>query len=191
MNVRSRWVTFAAVGAAFVVGLTGPADAHVVGKLANRIDGSSIQKHSMPGNRIVSNSVTGKQVAESTLGHVPYATKAGTAAKLRPLAWHDLTLANGWSALLGDRAPGYAVDAEGIVHLRGAMCCGTAIQAFTLPAKARPGKVAYLLAFSQGAYAAELAIQPTGAAYIYSGGGAPPTSSTSLTSLEGVTFDAS
>ena len=71
--------------------------------------------------------MTGKQIAESTLGHVPFATKAGTAAKLRPLAWHGLSLANSWSALVGDRAPAYAVDAEGIVHLRGALCCGEGV----------------------------------------------------------------
>ena len=175
MNVRSRWRTFAAVAAGLVVGLAAPAGAHVVRELAHRIDGSSIKKDSLPGNRIVSNSVTGKQIAESTLGHVPYATKAGTAAKLPPLVWHNLTLANGWSHVLGDRTPAYAVDAERIVHLRGAMCCGTTTRAFTLPASARPGKTAYLLVFSQGAYAAELAVLPTGKAYVNPGGGAPRT----------------
>ena len=191
MNVRSRSRTFAAVAAALVVGLAAPAGAHVVRQLAHRIDGSTIKKDSMPGNRIVSNSVTGKQIVESTLGHVPYATKAGTAAKLPPLVWHNLKLANGWSIVLGDRIPAYAVDAMGIVHLRGAMCCGTTAQAFSLPASARPGKTAYLLVFSQGAYAAELVVLPTGKAYVYSGGGAPANSTTSLTSLEGVTFAAS
>jgi hypothetical protein len=188
MNVRSRWGTFAAVGAAFVVGLTAPAGAHAVRGLAPQIDGSSIKKDSMPGNRIVSNSVTGTQIAESTLGHVPYANKAGTAAKLSPLVWHKLTLAGGWSVISNDGAPAYAVDAQGIVHLRGAICCGTGTQAFSLPAGARPSKIAYLLVFSQGAYAAELAVLPTGKAYLYPGAGAPSTSTTSLTSLDGVTF---
>ena len=188
MNVRSRWGTFAAVGAAFVVGLTAPAGAHAVRALAQQIDGSSIKKDSMPGNRIVSDSVTGKQIAESTLGHVPFATKAGTAAKLSPLAWHKLTLGNGWSAISGDRPPAYAVDAQGIVHLRGAICCGTSSEALSLPASARPDKNAYLLVYSQGGYAAELAVLPSGKAYVYSGGGAPTTSTTGLTSLEGVTF---
>jgi hypothetical protein len=102
--------------------------------------------------------------------------------------WHNLTLANGWLAPIGDRTPAYAVDAQGIVHLQGAMCCGTAIQAFTLPTSARPGKKVYLLVFSQGPYAAELAVLPTGKAYVYPGGGAPTNSTTTLTSLEGVTF---
>lgn len=192
MNVRSRWGTLAAVGAAFVVGLTAPAGAHAVRHLVQQIDGASIKKDSMPGNRIVTNTVTGTQVAESTLGHVPYATKAGTAAKLPTLVWHTLTLINDWSAVIGDRTPAYAIDAEGIVHLRGAMCCGaTATQAFSLPASARPGKNAFLLAFSQGAYAAELAVLSSGKVYVYNGGGAPANSTASLTSLEGVTFAAS
>jgi hypothetical protein len=191
MNIRSRWGTLAAVGAAFVVGLAAPAGAHVVQDLAHKIDGSSIKKDSMPGNRIESNSVTGKQIAESELGHVPYATKAGTAANLPPLEWHHLTLVNDWLHPLGDRTPEYAIDAQGIVHLQGAMCCGTASHAFTLPANARSDKNVYLVALASGAYAAQLVVQPSGQVLVQSGGGAPSNSTTNLTSLDGVTFAAS
>jgi hypothetical protein len=191
MNVRSRWGTLVAVGAAFAVGLSAPAGADAVRALAHKIDGASIKKDSMPGNRITSNSVTGKQIDESSLGHVPYATKAGTAAKLPPLEWHHLTLEHGWTAVLGDRTPKYAVDAEGIVHLQGAICCGSTSEAFTLPPSARPDENMYLMALASGAYVAQLAVQPSGKVFVQSGGGAPSTSTTSLTSLEGVTFAAS
>jgi hypothetical protein len=109
----------------------------------------------------------------------------------RTLSGNRLRLNTVTGAEIADRTPAYAVDAQGIVHLRGAMCCGTTNQAFSLPTSARPGKTAYLLAFSQGAYAAELVVLPTGEAHVFPGGGAPPTSTTSLTSLEGVTFAAS
>jgi hypothetical protein len=181
MNVRSRWGTLAAVGAAFAVGLSAPAGADAVRALAHKIDGASIKKDSM----------TGKQIDESTLGHVPYATKAGTAAKLPPLEWHHLTLEHGWTAVLGDRTPKYAVDAEGIVHLQGAICCGSTSEAFTLPPSARPDENMYLMALASGAYVAQLAVQPSGKVFVQAGGGAPSTSTTSLTSLEGVTFAAS
>lgn len=43
---------------------------------AGRIDGTAIKVKSIPGNRLKSNSVTGKQVKESTLGQVPVAGEA-------------------------------------------------------------------------------------------------------------------
>jgi hypothetical protein len=46
---------------------------------ASKINGKTIKKASMPGNRLKPNTVTGKQVAEGTLGTVPLATSAGSA----------------------------------------------------------------------------------------------------------------
>ncbi len=56
-----------------VVGLAIPAAAHEARTLIN---GKSIAVHSIPGNRLKLNAVTGKQVKESTLGAVPRATNA-------------------------------------------------------------------------------------------------------------------
>ncbi|HZC72761.1 MAG TPA: hypothetical protein VE442_18835 [Jatrophihabitans sp.] len=169
---------------ALVVAMCGTATAAIVAHSGDAL----VLKRTLSGNRLRLNTVTGAEIAESKLGTVP---KANLANHVPALVWHNLTLANGWSVVIGDRTPAYAVDAQGIVHLRGAMCCGTTNQAFSLPTSARPGKTAYLLAFSQGAYAAELVVLPTGEAHVFPGGGAPPTSTTSLTSLEGVTFAAS
>lgn len=46
---------------------------------AGKIDGSSIKKRSIPGNRLEPNALTGKQVDESTLKKVPRAAVADTA----------------------------------------------------------------------------------------------------------------
>jgi hypothetical protein len=60
------------------------------------INGRSIAVQSIPGNRLMVNSLTGRQIKESTLGTVPTATLAATASKLPPLKWHPVTLENGW-----------------------------------------------------------------------------------------------
>src|SRR5215469_65615 len=67
---------------ALVVAMTGSA---LAGPLQNLIDGSSIKKHSIPGNRIIDHALTGQQIDVSKLGTVPHATSAanaGNAAKL-------------------------------------------------------------------------------------------------------------
>jgi hypothetical protein len=76
-----------------VVGLAVPAAAREAGHLIN---GRSIAVQSIPGNRLMVNSLTGRQIKESTLGTVPTATLAATASKLPPLKWHPVTLENGW-----------------------------------------------------------------------------------------------
>lgn len=48
---------------------------------AGKISGKSIKVKSLPGNRLKPNSVTGKQVKESSLGQVPLATTANTASR--------------------------------------------------------------------------------------------------------------
>jgi len=44
---------------------------------ASKINGKSVKKNSLPGNRIKTDSLTNKQIKESTLGTVPSATTAG------------------------------------------------------------------------------------------------------------------
>jgi hypothetical protein len=46
---------------------------------ASKISGKTIKKGSEPGNRLKNDSVTGKQVSESTLGTVPSASSAASA----------------------------------------------------------------------------------------------------------------
>jgi hypothetical protein len=107
MNTRtlSPAITVVMVAAvALVVGLAAPATAH---QLVHKINGSDIK----------ANTVTGKQIKESTLAAVP------EAKTLPKLAWHSLALESGWSMSTSgfQRPPAYAVDAQGIIHFRGAI----------------------------------------------------------------------
>jgi hypothetical protein len=114
-----------------VVGLAVPAAAHEAGSLIN---GKSIAIQSLPGNRLKVNTVTGRQVKESTLGTVP---RAKVANSLPPLKWHRITtFLNGWGPYPDDLPlPGYALDVQGLVHLRGYISGGAVGEtAFTLPA---------------------------------------------------------
>lgn len=73
-RIRSR-ITFSNLTAviALFVALGGSVYA------ANRLNGKRIKKASMPANRIVPNTVTGRQVRESALGQVPRAGQASSA----------------------------------------------------------------------------------------------------------------
>ncbi|HZC71739.1 MAG TPA: hypothetical protein VE442_13690 [Jatrophihabitans sp.] len=90
-----------------------------------------ITKRTLSGNRLRLNTVTGTEVAN--------------------LTWHNLTLtndwANFWTPVGSPRRPGYAIDAQGIVHLRGAIAqpVGPGFHDFAvLPKAARPAVQIYL-----------------------------------------------
>ena len=81
-----------------------------------------IAKRTVSGNRLRLNTVTGKEVVN--------------------LVWHPLNLTNGWENYNGTkRAPAWALDAQGIVHLRGAVDQGSVpgLMVFArLPLSVRP-----------------------------------------------------
>jgi hypothetical protein len=168
-----------------VVGLALPAAAHEASSLIN---GKSIAVRSLPGDRLKNNTLTGKQIKESTLGTVP------KAKHLPALVWHRLTLKNGWVsgsiATPGYRAPAYAVDAQGLVHFRGTMAGGNAgTVAFTLPKALRPKKGLFISSpmLASGAKEALLTITATGA--MPGPGDASSTDVTDLSILEGIVYD--
>lgn len=135
-----------------IVGLAVPAAAQEAGRLIN---GRSIAVHSIPGDRLKANTVTGKQINEGTLGVVRRAT---IAAKLQPLKWHPIThfvAGDGWeNAGNGLPRAAYAVDGQGFVHLRGALknANGTVYddEAFTLPPSVLSSSVRVNLPFAAG-----------------------------------------
>ena len=139
-------------GGGLVVGLAAPAAAH---EAAGLINGKSIAVHSIPGDRLKANTLTGKQIDEASLGPVRRAT---TATKLPPLKWHLIThfvAGDGWeNAGKGLLPAAYAVDGEGYVHLRGALknTNGTVYdsEAFTLPASVLSPSVSVNLPFADG-----------------------------------------
>jgi hypothetical protein len=127
--------------AGLVVGLALPAAARETSHLIN---GSSINAHTISGSKLENNTVTGKQINESTLGTVPTARSAQTAssAKTIPaLVWHPVIFAAGWSNYDAKRPAAYAIDAQGIVRLRGAVNCASLPcdpPMFVLPTAATP-----------------------------------------------------
>jgi hypothetical protein len=129
----------------------------------------------------------GPSRATTALASMILATLLGASASAAPLSWTVLTLQNNWEAYASTtRVPTVAIDAEGIVHLRGAMRGAGRIlqQAFVLPLDFRPNKVVVVPVFSEGK-AGYLQIRPDGKVLVFadSVGGAQE-----FTSLEGVTF---
>jgi hypothetical protein len=124
-----------------------------------------IKKGTLSGNRLRSHTLTGAQINLSRLGVVPaaaqaaqasnatnaaHATVADTANALPALSWVPLTLTNGWIDTFGpndSRTPAMAIDAQGVVHLRGVIRNdGTAPpdQFAIAPAQFRPSQVVSL-----------------------------------------------
>lgn len=189
--MRNRRVTAVPMiliaAAAVVVGLAVPAAGREAGHLIN---GAMIKKHSLAGNRLKANTLTGADIKESTLGTVP---TSRTAESLPALTWHALTLENGWKNY-GDgveRSAEYAVDAQGILHFRGAIDDGVSkTVAFALPAHLLPANLEVDLPIVCGTSgnACFLGLE---------GGAASPTDSgtsgsgavETFTSLEGITVD--
>jgi hypothetical protein len=155
----ASWLAVAAGG--LVVGLAMPAAAHEASHLIN---GNTIKNHTIAGVKLKANTVTGAQIKESTLATVPRATLA---TKLPPLVWHPLTLQNGWaSAGSYFGTPSYAVSAQGIVYLKGAIGGGSSGSlAFTLPAGARPAGGVDLVAYGNAVSSVALWLGTDGGVY--------------------------
>jgi hypothetical protein len=100
---------------ALVVAMSGTAFAVV----ATQSGDALIAKRTLSGNRLRLNTVTGAEINESKLGTVP---KANLASHLPALVWHNFALVNDWVNYNGTtRPPAWALDAQGIVHFRGAI----------------------------------------------------------------------
>jgi hypothetical protein len=122
-------------------------------------------------------------------GHATSADSATSAGDLPDLVFENLTLINNWLPYPDTNVPGAALDAQGVVHLRGAMyqITGTNPFPFIMPAKFRPA--AQRIYVSVGLLSAKpgrLAIQSDGtvvpeSADVFS-------DAQGFTSLEGATY---
>jgi hypothetical protein len=143
--------------------------------------------HKISGSSLKPNTVTGKQVKESTLGTVP---RAATARKLPSPKVHNLTLISGWGNApdFNDDAA-YTIDAQGYVHLEGAISSeGLTDDPFVLPKKARPRHDTYVPVPQSGGYTGYLFIPADGVVEIASDPAASPGNEKIYTGLDGVTF---
>ena len=152
-----------------------------------------IKKHTLSGNRLRDHTITGRQVNLKHLGTVP---KAQLATHLPHLKWHTLTLTNGWAAYGGSgntyyQLPAYTKDAQGVVHLRGALSGSgqTSNQFATLPTGFRPSVKRQWVPVASSNAASDpqlvvLDVGSDGTLLIYNGPGA----NDAFVSLDGVTF---
>ena len=107
---------------ALVVAIGGTAGAEPIAHVARAIAGKNIKKRSIPGNRIVADSLGGSEINESALGKVPSAASADNAA-------HAASADN--AATLGGLAAGAFMQGGGThVATRAKLTPGTAKSKF-------------------------------------------------------------
>ena len=161
---------------ALVVALCGST---MAGYAAGKASGNSlIKKNSLSGNRLKADSVTGKQLAEGSLGTVPSAANAGNAAHAAladsvPVpAFHPLATSPGWTAITSEvRAFGWRKDVSGVVHLQGQVrrTSGSSADIANVPPEIRPDAAACVLAFTAGGTVGSVCISPSGLLEFFSG----------------------
>lgn len=147
---------------------------------------SLVAKNSLSGNRLKNDTVTGKQVKESTLGPVKRAAQADKALTLPAVKKGALAFRAGWGAsVFVQRTPRWVRDTQGFVHLEGAATrsSGTDLVIAVLPAGVRPSNDVYVPVYGDGGTAAYLQITNDGFVQLVDG-------PVSFVSLEGVTFRA-
>jgi hypothetical protein len=110
---------------------------------------------------------------------------------VKDLRYRNLTLINGWGSA-GNYTPAAALDAQGIVHLRGAVGQGIADgDTFTvLPRPFRPDENVSLVIDVTAANQGRLSIAPNGEATLSVEAGGPATAHKLFSSLDGVTYEA-
>jgi hypothetical protein len=175
MKPRTPATTVLAV-LALVVALAGTS---LAGYAAGKQSGDAvIKKKSLSGNRLKADTVTGKQVRESSLGVVPRAALADRVptAAFTPLVLEDFTAytANGYGA------PGWRKDVSGFVHLEGHVESDSGELIATLPVGARPASRMNFVVPQNGAPAV-VVLGPDGVLSLGAGG-------TFNVSLDGISF---
>ena len=176
MNRRPSPVTVALlVALLLVVGGT----SYAAGKSSGN---ALIKKSSLSGNRLKPDTVAGKQVKESALARVP---RAALADKVVPVPRNPIPLDSNWAAGTEQNLPPtYGVDAQGWVHLEGAVKrTGTGTAIGRLPAGARPGAFIYVPVHTLNGEPGTIWIDPEGAIVFVSG-------TPNFVSLDGVDFRA-
>jgi len=111
---------------------------------------------------------------------------------VKDLKYKNLTLIDGWGSASGAYRPGAALDAQGIVHLRGAVAQGIASgDTFTvMPGPFRPDETVILTTGIVAANQGQLVINPNGEATLAPEQGGPATGHKLFSSLDGLTYEA-
>jgi hypothetical protein len=112
---------------------------------------------------------------------------------IKDLRYTDLNLKNGWSAYgSGSYRPGAALDAQGIVHLRGAIAQGIADgnNFARLQTAFRPDKDVFMPVDTTNANQGRVFILADGQASVVAEAGGSQSNAQLFTSLDGVTYEA-
>jgi hypothetical protein len=144
---------------------------------------SLIQKRTLSGNRLRVNTVTGSEIKERSLAAVPRAND------LPSLTWHKLRLLNGWQNYNGGvRRPAWAVDAQGVVHFRGAIDQSPAgsLQFARLPVGIRPAAFIFMATNMFASATGRIYVATNG--YVYADPTGPDSDAQNFTSLDGITY---
>ncbi len=165
MNVRIRRPSPSLIVSllALLIAMTGTAVA------VTQNGDSLVSQRSLSGNRLRLNTVTDKEVAN--------------------LEWHNLNLINGWTNYNApQRPPAWALDAQGILHLRGAIwqLNGKSSNFARLPSAVRPSVDVYLATDMNNVANGRISISPDG--HMYASAEISQLSAAQFTSLDGITW---
>jgi hypothetical protein len=119
-----------------------------------------------------------------TVSHTAHSAKTAALP-----AWHNLTLQHGWAfGGFNSYRPGYYIDSNQVVHLRGSAINGDPSMAvFQLPNAARPAHVLWLTIYAAAGSAGGLEIKPNGQAFVFDTTGSN-TDVINWSSFDGVAF---
>ncbi|WP_183094240.1 hypothetical protein [Nocardioides stalactiti] len=113
--------------------------------------------------KLAPDSVVSGKILNETIGGVDIKNGSVTATDVAPLQWHDFVLLYGWVNANGaERPPGWAVDVQGVIHLRGAISGGATTAFARLPAAVRPSAPVYVVTNLDGSKPGRILVDPTG-----------------------------
>lgn len=137
--------------------------------------------------KLGADSVVSGKILNETIGGVDVKNGSITPVDVVGLVWHDLVLLNGWDNENGAlRPPGWAVDLQGVVHLRGAISGGETTTFARLPASVRPSAWVYVSTTLDDSAPGRIVIDPTG--YLQADYSDTFGDAITFTSLDGVTW---
>jgi hypothetical protein len=149
------------------------------------LDGHKLLDRSVTHVKITKNTLTGTEINERRLGKVPRATLADKANRLPAARLRTLTVGTGWASAtaLTNRDLGFRKDAQGFVHLQGALTRSTGVGMVmaTLPRGFRPYSYAYFPVFTKNGQLGSVQVAGDGTITLFDGDPA-------YVSLEGVVF---
>jgi len=113
--------------------------------------------------KLAADSVTTSKIVDDTITRNDIKEGTITGTEVADLEWHTFNLINGWENFNGVlRPPAWAVDAQGVIHLRGAVRSGESPSFARIPAAYRPSTYVYVSTNLEDSEVGRIVIDPTG-----------------------------